>query len=702
MLAVTGVPRFGGADTETPTPEQQLQARWANSLRANEAGVVVLGADGKPARAATVVLCENGAPLVPLQSARTSTDGLARFDLAALGAGSYTACVLAADCAASTTVLELRPRSIGTVRLEEGCELTVELAGGEEAKFHGWTVVLRAFDADDACGAAFKQSLDAVDAIDDLAGRRATMRNDEGGSVRRASVDGTAIWRGLPRCTVVVEAWRTDGGDGLQPASGARVYRTKFKLDDLAQVCRLAVVPQRPIGVNVTVGGAPAPAGVQVALVCWSAADEASAGDWNGLHVETTDENGYALYDEAQAGPAAMIVAYARHGDRWSRSAATRVGSISTIDVNLPDETVQPLRVRCVDESGAELAPAHVEVLEAQQLAQHGPAHARLWMSNGSDNACPVVFPSGTLQVVASIDPARHPGLRTHAIADVAPGSEEVVVVFAGQAPSALANSGLRLWCQGAADGTELSIVSHGCTQHERQAEVAGGSVLLDGCTPGSHAFCVRTTDGRAGFTVVDVAGNGVARAAVKLQPSATLQVGLQRGERIVRWSVSACDKNGSPLVVLAQGAELPNGDGIEVSGLPAVDVLVTCTRQGAGAAGGDERTLTRANLRSGATTRVQEDANGGGGVLELAWNSSLDVKFLTFEVQAPGLETASAPGVLFWNMAVAPRSNGCTLGALPPGLYTVVAYPYAGADEATARKQVRITGGTQRLELGD
>lgn len=700
MLAVTGVPRLGGGeDAPTVAPAAQRQARWTTSLRTNETGVAVLGQDGQPVRGASVVLCQTGTPLVPLQSAKTASDGLARFDITAVGAGSYTVCVLADNHAATTEVLDLQARTTGTVHLQPGGDLTIELAGGDEAKFHGWMVVLRAFDANDACGVAFGEALSAVDALDDIGGRRDTIRTDDGASMRRVSVDGSAIWRGLPRCTVVVEAWRTDGGDGLQPAAGARIYRTKYRLEDLAQVCRLPVASQRPIGVNVTVDGAPAPLGVQVALVCWSNAGEEAAGDWNGLHLASTDGHGYALYDEAQAGPGAMIAAYAHDGHRWARSAVTRAGSVSNIDVNLPGESVPPLRVRCVDASGTELSPSHVEVLDAQQLAQSGPAHARLWSSNGSGIECPVVFPSGTMQVVASIDPARHPGLRTHAIAQVAPGAEEAVVVFAGDASPAAAAGSVRLWCQGAADGTLLSVVSHGCTQHERQVEVAGGSVLLDGYQPGTHAICVRTSDGRAGFADVEVSAQGTARAAAKLQPAAALHLDLAAGDRIVRWSIAACDANGTPLLVLAQGADLPATGGVTVDGLPAVDVVVACTRQGDDR---NARTLTRTSLRAGSTISVQEGAGAASGTLELSWSASLAVKFLTFEVQAPGVNSASVPAVMFWNTPVADEADTIVLQALPPGMYKIVAYPYAGADEAVATTQVRVVEGSQRCRIGD
>lgn len=705
MLAVIGVPRLAGQGVEVETAAASLaqrQARWTSSLRANEAGVVVLRPDGLPAADAAVALCEVGSPLVALQASRTSSDGLARFDLAALGAGSYTACVLSESGAAAATVLVLQPRAVGVVQLQAGCDLKVELAADVDAKFHGWTVVVRPLDDDDACGTSFKQALDAADALDDVAGRRATMRTSDGASIRRAEIDGTAVWRGLPRCTVLVEAWRSDGGDGLQPAPGTSVQRTKFKLDEQAQVCRLVVATRRPIGVDVTVGGAPAPAGVQVALVCWNEADGSRGGDWNGLHSGTTDENGRVMYAEAQPAPASMMVAYARLGDRWARSAAMRAGSTANIGVNLPDAGAAPLRVRCVDEAGGELQASHVEVLDAQQLARHGVAHARLWSSESGSGNCPVVFPSGTLQVSASIDPQRHPGLRSCAIAQVQPGAEEVQVVFARANPVNPMPGSVRLACQGAADGTILSVLSHGSSFHERRTAVVGGSVLLDGYAPGRHGICVKSSDGKVGFAVAQTGVDQPSPAAVRLQPGSTLEFGLGQGDRLVQWSVAACDADGTPLLVLADGADLPAGRPLTMRDLPAVDVLVVCTRKPAAASALVERTLSRATLRAGETTRVQEGAGGAGNSLEIVWGESLDVKFLTFEVHAPGSDATSVPSVLFWNTPVDARANSVVLDSLPAGLYTLVAYPYAGASEPTARKQVRVAGGANRLQLGD
>ena len=415
----------------------------------------------------------------------------------------------------------------------------------------------------------------------------------------------------------------------------------------------------------------------------------------NQLLVSTTDLRGVASFDLRALTNEAKVTAFVRDGDRCAIS-TTHALTSGVLSVQLPTEQETPLRLRCVDPEGRELQPATMEVVEAQHLAPHGVQHARLWSTtNTEDGPCPIVFPTGTLRVAATLPQGMHPGLRTHAIAEVTPGSTEAVLVF-GRKSQAASRGTVDLHCQGVDPTAQVHIVSHGLSQRDARLHLQNGRVELQGLSVGANDLCVRTSDGHATMTTVEVQANGITKVECELQPSSTLELQAPASNQAVDWQVLACTADGVATVALEQGSLAPGETHTTIAGLPATSVLIVWSA--------GERSVVRANLEAGATTSVPLHTPSVGTELTIAWPEHLTVRTLTFALAS--LHHAHAgtqhSAVLSWHSSIPADTHVHSLGTVPPGVYDIVAYPDAGTGTPVARLRAEVQGSALRVDLAN
>ena len=415
----------------------------------------------------------------------------------------------------------------------------------------------------------------------------------------------------------------------------------------------------------------------------------------NQLLVSTTDLRGVANFDLRALTKEAKVTAFVRDGDRCAIS-TTHTLTSGVLSVQLPTEQEAPLRLRCVDPEGRDLQPATMEVVEALHLAPHGVQHARLWSTtNSEDGPCPIVFPTGTLRVAATLPQGTHTDLRSHALAEVAPGATEAVLVF-GRKSQTPSRGTVALHCQGAEPTAQVHIVSHGLAQRDVRSQLHDGQVEVQGLSVGTNDLCVRTSDGRATMATAEVRGNGTTQVTCNLQPAATLELHSTAATQPLKWQVLACTPDGVPTVALEEGTLATGETNATLTGLPATPVLIVCSS--------GERWVVRANLEAGATTSVPLHAESVGTELQITWPEHLSVRALTFALVSPHQVQTGAQhtAVMSWYTPVNAAVHEHTLGTVPSGVYDIVAYPDAGTGAPLARVRAEVQGALLRVDLAN
>ena len=413
------------------------------------------------------------------------------------------------------------------------------------------------------------------------------------------------------------------------------------------------------------------------------------------LLVSATDLRGVASFDLSTLSNDATVTAFVRDGDRCALSATQTLAS-GALSVQLPGEQETPLRLRCVDPEGRELQPAILEVVEANHLAPHGVQHARLWSTtNTEDGPCPIVFPTGSLRVAATLSQGTHTDLRSHALAEVAPGATEAVLVF-GRTTQTTSRGTVALHCQGAEPTAQVHIVSHGLAQRDARLHLQQGHVELQGLSVGHNDLCVRTSDGHAAMATVEVRANGTAHVTCAMQPAATLELHTTASTKSLDWQVLACNADGVATVALEQGTLAAGETHATITNLPATSVLIVCSS--------GERWVVRTNLEAGATTSTPLQANATGTELSLTWPEHMTVRTLTFDLVSPHQAQTGTlhTAVMSWHTSVSSDLHEHTLGTVPAGVYDIVAYPDAGTGTPVARVRAEVQGAVLRVDLAN
>lgn len=641
--------------------------------------IELVDADGVPVPGARVLCAPAGAGTDGWSIARagqSNPGGMAL--LAPLSSGWSNIAVMAPGRLARIDALDAGSGE-GRLVLEPGSDLVVKLTGHGSVGTGAWMVAARPLDADGECASRFAAALDAFDAFEAAAGRGGSLRTDDGASLRRANDQGEVAWSGLPRCSVLVEAWPSAGGDSFLPAQGAQVHRRVVDLADASHAIQLMVAPRGEFVVEVLDGGRTAAQGATVLVASWNEHDGA-----RGLLAGRVDATGTVVFRSDLPVNGSKLVAYANLGARWAVTNALRIEELDRLRLELPPAEAKPLSIRCVDADGNVLQPTHLEVLDAGPLAAHGLPHARLWMSAGESTTCPVVHPHGSMRVAATIDSARHAGLRAHAIVDVQPGAESIDVVFP-PASSAPTRGSVEFTFEGLGEDVGLALTCHGAMQRDWRGTTTNGKTTLPGFAPGASSFVVRTGDGRVARGVVDARAGETTRVACRLEPEASLVCELSDSSTRTRWTLLGCDASGVPTVVLAEGQAEAGESTIRVDGLPAGAAQLVCTRGGPGCEPGERRTLTSIVLESGSKRDARESDGAEGTRLQLDWPADMEVRLVTFELQPEGASKSHAP-LAFWSRRVPSDAKDLVLDGLPRGRWIVTAWPRAGAETHSGR----------------
>ncbi|MEY2747501.1 MAG: hypothetical protein RL112_2543, partial [Planctomycetota bacterium] len=543
------------------------------------------------------------------------------------------------------------------------------------------------------CATRFDSALDALEAFESHDGRGANPRTDDGASLRRIDDQGAASWSGLPRCSVLVEAWRSAGGDSFLPAQGARVHRQVVDLARSSHEVSLSVATRSELVVEVLDGGMPAAEGTNVLVASWN---EHDAG--RGLMAGRVDAAGVVVFRSNLPANGSNLVAYANLGARWAVTNALRIEELGQVRLELPPAGAKPLSIRCVDADGKVLQPMHLEVLDAGPLAAHGLPHARLWMSDGASTTCPVVNPRGSMRVTAAIDSKRHAGLRTHAIAEVQPGAASIDLVFA-PATAAAKRGSVEFAFEGLDDGAELSMTCQGAMQRDWRGSTTNGTLVLSGFAPGASGFVARTSDGRVARGVVEARAGETTKVRGKLERAASFACELGDASQKTHWTLLGCDDSGAPTIVLAEGYTEAGQSTIRVEDLPAGSALLVCTRGSHGSEGGEQRTLTSARLEAGSNTTVAESNASAGARVQLDWPADMQVRLVTFELQPEGASKLHVP-VAWWSTRLPAGADTLVVPGLPKGRWTVVAWPHAGAEGKSGQATFFVDGGERKVRL--
>ncbi len=671
IVAAVAIPWPGNVASENFEP---ARLRQANTTTGPGLAIALSDADGNPVQEARVLCAPANAGTGSWSIARagiSNQGGMAL--LVPIAAGLSNIAIVAPGRAAQVGVLDAKSGEAKFV-LEPGSDLAVQLAGQSGAAQGRWLVAVRPLDAGGTCASGFDSALDALEAFEAADGRDVNPRTDDGASLRRADDQGLASWSGLPRCTVLVEAWRVAGGDSFLPAQGAQVHRQVVDLSRPSHAVRLSVATRSELVVEVLDGGRPATTGTSVLVASWSEHDGA-----RGLLSGRVDSSGMVVFRAGLPTSGSNLVAYANLGARWAVTTAMRGEELAQVRLELPSADAKPLSIRCIDADGKVLQPTHLEVLDAGPLAAHGLPHARLWMSDGAQTACPIVNPNGSMRVTAVIDPKRHVGLRTHAIAEVQPGAGSIDLVFPPASSTAIRGS-VEFAFVGLEGGVDLSMTCQGAMQRDWRGTASNGVLTLSGFAPGTSGFVARTSDGRVARGVVEARAGETTKVSCRLERAASFVCELGDTSQNTQWTLFGCDAEGAPTVVLAEGGTGPGESTISVDDLPAGAALLACTRASQGSEPGERRTLTSVGLRAGSNTTVKESNAADGARIQLEWPTDMPVRLVTFELQPEVASKLHAP-VAFWSLRVPSDATHLTVPGLPKGRWTVTAWPQAGAE---------------------
>lgn len=676
-----------------PKDGERVRPNQASTTNELGLGLELVDAEGKPVQGARVLCAPASAGANGWSIARPATSNQGGMALLVpISAGMSNIAIVAPGRAAQVGLLDTRP-GMGKFALEPGSDLVVKLSGQSGQGQGQWLVAVRPLDAGGECATRFASALDALEAFEAHDGRGANPRTDDGASLRRADDQGTASWSGLPRCTVLVEAWLAAGGDSFLPAQGTQVHRQVVDLSKPGHDVRLSVATRTELVVEVLDGGMPAAAGTNVLVASWNEHDSG-----RDLMVGRVDAAGMVVFRSNLPANGSNLVAYANLGARWAVTNALRCEELGQVRLELPPADAKPLSIRCVDADGKLLQPTHLEVLDAGPLAAHGLPHARMWMSEGESTSCPVVNPHGSMRVAAVIDSKRHAGLRTHAIAEVQPGVGSVDLVFPPASPAA-ARGSVEFAFEGLADGADVSMTCQGAMQRDWRGSTTNGTVVLSGFAPGASGFVARTSDGRVARGVVEARAGETTKVRGKLERAASFACELGDASQKTHWTLLGCDDSGAPTIVLAEGDTEAGQSTIRVEDLPAGSALLLCTRGSHGSEGGEQRTLTSARLEVGSNTTVAESNASAGARVQLDWPADMQVRLVTFELQPEGASKLHVP-VAWWSTRLPAGADTLVVPGLPKGRWTVVAWPHAGAEGKSGQATFFVDGGERKVRL--